>query len=58
MPPKKPTPAPKVTANPATIKRALQDLGIDKPYYTVKVVDGRLRFTLYGGEVVTWPKET
>ena len=52
---------PAITADPdgtppaATIRQALDDVGIDKPYYTCKVVGSRLEFSLYGGDVVTWP---
>lgn len=40
------------------IKRALDDLAIDRPYYTCKVVGNRLEFSLYGGDVVHWPPST
>jgi hypothetical protein len=45
----------RITASQANIRRAIKDLGIDRPYYTVKVVGGRLQFRLYGGDVVYWP---
>jgi hypothetical protein len=45
----------KITASQANIARALDELGIDKPYYVCRVVGGRLELTLYGGEVVYWP---
>lgn len=38
-----------------TIRQALEDLGIDRPYYKTRVVGGRLELTLYGGDVVYWP---
>jgi hypothetical protein len=44
-----------ITASQANIAKALRELGITKPYYSCKVVGGRLRFTLYGGDVVFWP---
>ena len=56
MPAKK-KPAPKrITATPANIKRALEDLGINRPYYRARVVGGRLELCLYGGDVVFWPE--
>lgn len=52
----------KTTTKPAEIrntaaarKKALAELGINKPFYTCRVVGGRLEFALYGGELVTWP---
>ena len=45
----------KITASQANIARALEELGIDKPYYTCRVVGGRLEFRLHGGDVVYWP---
>lgn len=44
-----------ITADAATIRRALDDLGIDRPYYTARVVGGRLELRLYGGDYVYWP---
>ena len=41
-----------------TIRQALEELGIDNPYFTCKVVGSRLELTLYGGDVVYWPLET
>lgn len=46
-----------VKADAGTIRQALDELGINKPFYTCKVVGNRLEFTLYGGDVVTWPPE-
>ena len=43
------------TPSAATIRQALQDLGIDRPYTRVRVVGNRLELTLYGGDIVTWP---
>jgi hypothetical protein len=48
---------PPITADPETIARALQDLGINKPYYTARVVGGRIELRLYGGDVVFWPAD-
>jgi hypothetical protein len=39
----------------ANRRKALQELGINVPYYTCRVVGGRLEFALYGGSVVYWP---
>jgi len=41
-----------------TIRQALEDLGIDKPYMNCRVVGSRLELTLYGGDVVFWPPKT
>ena len=46
---------PAVKADAPTIRQALDELGIDKPYYTCKVVGNRLEFSLYGGDVAIWP---
>ena len=43
-------------ATKATIRRALDELGINRPYYTARVVGGRLELALYGGDVVYWPE--
>ena len=53
-PPRSPRP---LTADPATIRQALDELGIDRPYYTAKVVGGRLELRLYGGDYVYWPAD-
>ena len=45
-----------VKADGATIRQALEELGINRPYYTCRVVGGRLELVLYGGDVVTWPQ--
>jgi hypothetical protein len=47
----------RVQADAATIRQALDDLGINRPYTGCRVVGGRLELTLYGGDVVTWPPE-
>jgi hypothetical protein len=44
-------------ADKPTIKRALEDLAINRPYYTARVVGGRLELRLYGGDVVYWPPD-
>ena len=43
------------TPSADTIRQALDDLGINRPYYSCRVVGNRLELTLYGGDVVTWP---
>ena len=43
--------------SPDLIAQALKELGIDKPFYTCRVVGGRLEFRLYGGAVVCWPPD-
>ena len=48
---------PKIQADAKTIRRALDDLGIDRPYYTARVVSGRLELRLYGGDYVYWPPD-
>jgi hypothetical protein len=48
-------PAPKVTNSAANRAKALQELAVDKPWYSCRVVGGRLEFALYGGDVVFWP---
>jgi hypothetical protein len=50
-------PAPSVTNTRATRAQALEELAVDKPWYTCRVVGGRLEFSLYGGEVVFWPPQ-
>ena len=48
-------PPKRITASQANIKRALRELGINRPYYRARVVGGRLELCLYGGDVVFWP---
>ena len=53
-------PAPKrkppvIVADEDTIRRAVEDLGINRPFYTCRVVGARLEFTLYGGDLIYWP---
>ena len=54
---KKPAKKPAITADQDTINQALADLGIDRPYTTVRVVGNRLELALYGGDIVTWPPQ-
>ena len=49
---KKPVPA--VTLADAPV--AVAALGINVPYYRVRLVGNRLEFHLYGGNVVYWPE--
>ena len=55
MPAKRTAKPKRITTSQANIKRALRDLGINKPYYAVRVVGGRLELRLYGGDVALWP---
>jgi hypothetical protein len=43
-------------ATKKVIRQALDELGINVPYYTARVVGGRLELRLYGGSVVYWPE--
>lgn len=52
---KKSTKPPAIIADDETVKRAIQDLGINRPYYSCRVVGARLEFSLYGGDLVYWP---
>ena len=45
-----------IKADAATIRQALDDLAINRPYYSARVVGNRLELRLYGGDVVTWPE--
>jgi hypothetical protein len=40
----------------ANIRKALDDLQINVPYYHCRVVGNRLEFHLYGGQVRYWPE--
>ena len=51
--PRKPAKPKRVTL--AHLPRALQDLGINRPYYSARVVGNRIELHLYGGDVVYWP---
>lgn len=46
---------PAIEADEVTIRHALQELGINRPFYTCRVVGNRLEFSLYGGDLVYWP---
>jgi hypothetical protein len=46
---------PQVTLADAPI--AVAALGLDVPYYQVRLVGNRLEFHLYGGQVVYWPAD-
>jgi hypothetical protein len=35
--------------------RAIKELGINRPFYTCRVIGNQLEFRLYGGDVVYWP---
>ena len=52
---KKPAKKPATKADPETVRQALDELGIDRPFYNCRVVGNRLEFSLYGGDVVFWP---
>jgi len=49
---------PALVADEETVKRAIQDLGLNRPFYTCRVVGARLEFSLYGGDLVYWPPKT
>ena len=49
--------AARVGHDAGTIRQALDELGIDRPYYTCRAAGCRLEFTLYGGDVAVWPPE-
>ena len=56
----KPTPSrkrgkPAIKADEATIRQAVDELGLNRPFYTCRVVGARLEFSLYGGDLVYWP---
>ena len=38
-----------------TIRRAIEELGLNRPFYTCRIVGSRLEFSLYGGDLVYWP---
>ena len=56
QPATEPEPAP-IVADAGTIRQALDELGINRPYYSCRVVGNRLEIALYGGDIVTWPPE-
>jgi hypothetical protein len=40
---------------PDAIREAVENLGINRPFYTCRLVGNRLEFSLYGGDLVYWP---
>ena len=46
-----------VKADGGTIRQALDELGLNRPYYSCRVAGSRLEFVLLGGDVVTWPAD-
>jgi hypothetical protein len=40
---------------PDTIRQAVEELGINRPFYSCRVLGNRLEFSLYGGDLVYWP---
>jgi hypothetical protein len=52
---RKPAKPPTITDDPDTVRQALDDLGINRPFYTCRAVGNRLEFSLYGGDLVYWP---
>jgi hypothetical protein len=44
-----------IRADAETIRQAIEELGIDRPFYRCRVVGTRLEFSLYGGDLVYWP---
>jgi hypothetical protein len=48
---------PQVDDSPATVARAVDELGIDVPIYAARVVGDRLELRLYGGAIAYWPPE-
>ena len=51
----KPAHKPAIVADQETIRQALDELQINRPFYTCRVVGNRLEFSLYGGDVIYWP---
>ena len=39
------------------IRQAVQDLGLNRPFYSCRIVGSRLEFALYGGDLLFWPPE-
>jgi hypothetical protein len=46
---------PAIKADQDTIRQAVEELGINRPFYTCRVVGNRLEFSLYGGDLIYWP---
>lgn len=40
---------------PDTVRQAIDELGLNRPFYTCRIVGNRLEFSLYGGDLVYWP---
>jgi len=64
MPPRKTSKKPQQPAiaadeagdpTPETIRQAVENLGINRPFYTCRLVGNRLEFSLYGGDLIYWP---
>jgi hypothetical protein len=45
----------KITKSKTNIARAIKDLGLNVPYYDVRLVGNRLEFHCYGGLTLYWP---
>lgn len=54
---KKPATAATETGEPTpdAIRQAVEELGINRPFYSCRIVGNRLEFSLYGGDLVYWP---
>lgn len=48
----------KLQLTPKTLRQALDELGINVPYYEARLVGNRIEFHLYGGQLVTWTPPT
>ncbi len=44
-----------IVADAGTIRQAIEDLGINRPFYSCRVVGSRLEFSMYGGDLIFWP---
>jgi len=51
------TPETDAAGNPTaeTVRQAVEELGINRPFYSCRIVGNRLEFSLYGGDLVYWP---
>ena len=43
------------TPSAEAIRQAIEELGLNRPFYTCRIVGSRLEFSLYGGDLVYWP---
>lgn len=43
------------TPSAETVRKAIDELGLNRPFYTCRVVGNRLEFSVYGGDLVYWP---